>query len=65
MDSNFRFRASGDTLSDRGVKPRLTGRSGVSAARITAIFCKGDVEADGVCPRAREFQAKKIGDLAQ
>jgi hypothetical protein len=24
MDSNFRFRATGDTLTDRGVKPQAT-----------------------------------------
>jgi hypothetical protein len=52
MDSNFRFRASGDTPQRQRGEAAFDGAEPSQRSTHTAIFCKGDVEADVLCPRA-------------
>src|SRR5580704_14098768 len=50
--SIFRFRASGDTPQRPRGEAAFDGAEPSQRITHTAIFCKGDVEADVLCPRA-------------
>jgi hypothetical protein len=64
MDSNFRFRPSGDTLTDRGVKPQATAAGSLmSSSRIGGGSLTG-ICSDGkpgmCCSDRRLLESRRI-----